>query len=378
MMNERSELTKASRVVVKIGTRVVAEPEGGLNHDFLDQFARQIAELEQQIVVVTSGAVHLGRRALPLRRVDSVSRRQAAAAVGQPELMRHYIEALAQYELVGAQILLTTEDMSDRSRYVRISNTVHALLEEGVVPIINENDTISVEGVTFGENDKLAGMVAAIVRPDLLIFLSDQKGLCTADPRDDPQAQLVRVVRWGDNAMQYATTGGGDESLGGMYKKVLAARGALGTGIAVVIADGHEHDVLRRILDGEELGTLFVPKREEEEEPAMPARKLWIATVVEPAGEIVVDAGARRALLDKDGSSLLPVGIVAVEGRFEAGDLVRVVTEDGQEFARGLVNYSAEEVKQIQGAHTRQIPKILGHVGDEEVIHRDNMVLSGD
>ncbi len=372
-MNERSELSKARRVVVKIGTRVVAEPEGGLNHHFLDQFARQIAELEQQIVVVTSGAVHLGRRALPLRRVDSVSRRQAAAAVGQPELMRHYIEALAKYGRIGAQILLTTEDMSDRSRYVRISNTVHALLEEGVVPIINENDTVSVEGVTFGENDKLAGMVAAIVRPDLLIFLSDQAGLFTADPRDDPEAQLVPVVQPGEDAMQYATTGGGDESLGGMYKKVLAARGAAGVGIPVVIADGREQDVLQRILDGEELGTLFVPS-----ERAMRARKQWIATAIEPAGEIVVDDGARRALTDKDGSSLLPVGIVAVEGRFEAGDLVRIVTEDGQEFARGLVNYSGEEVKQIQGAHTRQISKILGHVGDEEVIHRDNMVLSGD
>ena len=292
--------------------------------------------------------------------------------MGQPELMRHYIEALTQYGLVGAQILLTTEDMSDRSRYLRIRNTVEALLDEGVVPIINENDSVSVEGVTFGENDKLAAVVAATVRADLLVFLSDQVGLFTADPRQDPEAQLIPVVWPGDNIAQYTTGDGGEESRGGMKKKVEAAQMAVDCGIPVVIADGNEDNVLVGILAGKPVGTVFVARR------AMAGRKQWIATAIEPAGQIVVDTGARRALLDKDGSSLLPVGIVAVEGRFEAGDLVRVVTEDGEEFARGLVNYSAEEVKQIQGAHTRQIPKILGHVGDEEVIHRDNMVLSGD
>ncbi len=372
MMNERSELTKASRVVVKIGTRVVAEPEGGLNHEFLDQFARQIAELEPQIVVVTSGAVHLGRRALPLRHVDSVSLRQAAAAVGQPELMRHYAQTLADHGLVGAQILLTTEDMSDRSRYLRIRNTVEALLAEGVVPVINENDTVSVEGVTFEENDRLAAVVATTVQADLLIFLSDQPGLFTADPRVDSQAEFVPVVRPGDNISQYAGAAGGAESRGGMMKKIAAARTAMDCGIPVVIADGGEDDVLLRILAGEGLGTLFVAR-----EP-MAGRKQWIATVVEPAGEIVVDDGARRALVDKDGSSLLAVGIVAVDGNFQAGDVVTVVTAEGEEVARGLVNYSSEEVKQIQGAHSRQIPEILGHIGDEEVVHRDNMVLTAD
>ncbi len=372
MINQRSELTKAKRVVVKIGTRVVADPEGGLNHHFLDQFARQIAQLEQQIVVVTSGAVHLGRRALPLRRVDSVSRRQAAAAVGQPELMRHYIEALAEYELVGAQILLTTEDMSDRSRYLRIRNTVETLLEEGVVPVINENDSVSVEGVTFGENDRLAAVVAAGANADLLIFLSDQPGLFTADPRVDPEARFVPIVQPGEDVSAYAAEEGGGESRGGMIKKVEAAQMAVDCGIPVVVADGREDEVVVRILVGEEIGTLFLARG------PMTSRKSWIATAMAPAGEVVVDAGARRALLDKDGSSLLAVGIVEVRGEFQAGDLVAVVTADGREVARGLVNYSSEEVKQIQGAHSHRIPDILGHVGDEEVIHRDNMVLTGD
>ena len=372
-MNERSELTKAKRVVVKIGTRVVADPEGGLNHHFLDQFARQLAELEQQIVVVTSGAVHLGWQALSLERgADSVSRRQAAAAVGQPELMRHYIQALAEQGRVGAQILLTTEDMSNRSRYLRIRNTVETLLAEGVVPVINENDSVSVEGVTFGENDRLAAVVAAGVSADLLIFLSDQPGLFTADPRRDPQARFVAVVQPGDDVSEYAAGEGGGESRGGMIKKVEAAQTAVDCGIPVVIADGREDDVLVRILTGEEMGTLFLPRG------PMRSRKSWIATAMAPAGELVIDAGARRALLDKDGSSLLAVGIVEVRGDFQAGDLVAVVTADGEETARGLVNYSSEEVEQIKGAHSRQIPEILGHVGDEEVIHRDNMVLTAD
>ena len=372
-MDERAKLTEASRVVVKIGTRVVTESGAGLDDHFLDGLAGQIAELKPQIVVVTSGAVHLGQRALRARRrADSVSLRQAAAAVGQPQLMRHYAQALTVHGLTVAQILLTTDDMCDRRRYLRIRNTLETLLDEGLVPVVNENDTVSVEGVTFGENDRLAAVLAAAVRADLLIFLSDQAGLFTADPRQDPDAQLVPIVRPGEDMSPYAATAGGPESRGGMIKKIHAAQMAVDGGIPVVIADGRAVDVLLLILAGEEVGTLFVPKA------PMPGRKLWIATAIEPAGQIVVDEGARRALQHEDGSSLLPAGVIAVRGQFQAGDLVTVVTADEKEVARGLVNYSAAEVVRIQGTHSRQIPEILGHVGDEEVIHRDNMALTAD
>jgi len=371
----RNQITQAQLVVVKVGTRLITRGPGQLNQDFLAGLVSQIERLRQrgqELLVVTSGAIHLGSASLSRRGdEDGLSVRQAAAAVGQPALMQHYITALATEGLVGAQILLTTEDMQQRSRYLHIRNTLQVLLGQGVVPIINENDTVSVEGVTFGENDRLAAVVAAALRADLLVFLSDQPGLFTADPRHDASAEFVPVVMPGDQISHYANGSGGTESRGGMEKKLEAAQMVVDCGIPLVIADGEQEDVLIQILAGAEVGTLFVVRG------APASRKLWLATALEPSGLLVIDEGACRALRDRDGSSLLPVGIVEVEGSFQAGDLVQVVDEDGEEVARGLVNYSSEEAAAIQGHHSNEIEHILGHVGDDEVIHRDNLIVTG-
>ncbi len=371
----RNQITDAQLVVVKVGTRLITRGPGQLNREFLASLVSQIKRLNQsgqQVLVVTSGAIHLGSASLAQRGdEDGLSVRQAAAAVGQPALMQHYITALAAEGLVGAQILLTTEDMQQRSRYLHIRNTLQVLLAQGVVPIINENDTVSVEGVTFGENDRLAAVVAAALRADLLVFLSDQAGLFTADPRQSASAEFVPVVMPGDHISHYANGTGGAESRGGMEKKLEAAQMVVECGIPLIIADGEEEDVLIQILAGAEVGTLFVARG------APPSRKLWLATALEPSGVLVIDEGACEALRDRDGSSLLPVGVIKVKGSFQAGDLVQVVNPQNEEVARGLVNYSSDQVATIQGHHSDEIERILGHVGDDEVIHRDNLVVSG-
>jgi glutamate 5-kinase len=376
MTDARALLTTAHRVVVKIGTRVVTSAGPGLDGEFLDGLARQVARLQErdrEIVVVTSGAVHLGRRALGLKaRGEDISLRQAAAAVGQPELMRNYMEAFAAHRLLTAQLLLTRDDVEDRHRYVHLSNTLINLLRHHVVPIINENDSVSVEGVTFVENDLLAALVAAKTRADALVFLSDQDGLFDCNPNTNACARLIPVVQPEDDVSRFAEGAGGPESRGGMEKKCEAARLASNAGIPSIMANGHEPNVLLRILEGEPLGTLFIGG------DALPARKRWIASVARAAGEMVVDEGACKALSKPGGSSLLPAGIVAVHGAFQAGDVVRVVDTEGREVGRGLVNYSFSEVDTIRGHHTRDIVGLLGHVGHAEVVHRDNMVLSGD
>lgn len=371
----RNQITQAQLVVVKVGTRLITRGPGQLNQEFLASLVGQIKRLSQdgrQLLVITSGAIHLGSASLSRRgSEDGLSLRQAAAAIGQPALMQHYITALGAEGLVGAQILLTTEDMQQRSRYLHVRNTLQMLLAQGIVPIINENDTVSVEGVTFGENDRLAAVVAAALRTDLLVFLSDQPGLFTADPRRDAAAEFVPVVMPGDQISHYADGTGGTESRGGMEKKLEAAQMVVDCGIPLVIADGEQEDVLIRILAGAEVGTLFVARG------APPSRKLWLATALEPSGSLLIDKGACQALRDRDGSSLLPVGVVQVKGSFQAGDLVQVVDSQDEEVARGLVNYSSEQVAAIQGHHSDEIERILGHVGDDEVIHRDNLVVTG-
>jgi glutamate 5-kinase len=373
-MDERIRLCEARRVIIKIGTRVVTGPAGGFDAAFLSGLAAQVERLRadgRQVIIITSGAVHMGRRILKLtRRSGSVSLRQAAAAVGQPEIMHQYIEAFATRGIRVAQMLLTMDDMRDRRRYLHIRNTLEALLSMHVVPVLNENDSVSVESVTFGENDKLAAMVAASTLADLLIFLSDQPGLLTADPREDANAELVELVRPGDDVSRFAGASGGPESVGGMVRKIGAAAMAADCGVAAVIADGGEADVLLRIVSGQQVGTLFAPGAQAQ------ARKLWMATATEPSGALVVDAGARVALTQADGASLLPRGITEVIGEFEAGEIVRILGPDGGEFARGQTHYSAAEVRQIQGAHSSQISPLLGHPGQPEVVHRDYMVLT--
>ncbi|MCX7599001.1 MAG: glutamate 5-kinase [Armatimonadetes bacterium] len=369
----RDQLAKARRIVVKVGTRIVAAREGGVNRAFLNDLAGQVAQLRQrgvETVLVTSGAVHLGRRALAHVGRGSVSARQAMAAIGQPELMLHYAEAFAPHGLIPAQLLLTAEDMTHRERYLNVRNTLETLLRQGAVPVINENDSVSIEGITFGENDRLAALVAIKVRADALVFLSDQPGLLTGDPRQDANARLVPAVLPGQDLSGCAGGTGGTESAGGMSAKLEAARMAAECGIVVVIGDGREPGVVVRLLDGERLGTVFVPG------PPMEARKAWLATTAEPSGELVVDEGAKRALLAEDGASLLPVGVREVRGDFSRGDVVIVRGPEGEELARGLVSYSAEELRRIAGHRTRDVERILGRRGDDEAVHRDNMVVT--
>jgi glutamate 5-kinase len=374
----RRRLTQARSVVIKIGTRVIAAEDAGLNREFLDGLAAQVSALRERgvvVVIVTSGAVHLGRRALAHRGRASVSARQAMAAVGQPELMRNYSEAFGARNLIVAQLLLTAADMvetRERERYLSVRNTIDSLLHDGVVPVINENDSVSIEGVTatFGENDRLAALVAIAFRAEALILLSDQPGLFDRDPRSHGEARLIPAVLPGQDLPLCAGDAGGPESAGGMAAKLDSALMAARCGIPVVIARGHEPDVVLRILGGEEVGTVFVAG------PRMAAWDAYLSSTAEPRGEVLVDDGAARALLDPDGASLLPVGVREVKGDFERGDLVTIHDLTGREIARGLVNYSADELRRIAGHRTRDIERILGRRGDDEAVHRDNMAVT--
>lgn len=374
-MNVETEATRPRRIVVKVGTRLVVDPDGQVRHDFLSRMARELRGLMDQgveVLLVTSGAVGIGRRMIfpPGRRLRP-SERPSAAAVGQPLLMRYWAEALTNVDIASAQVLLTQDDVVDRGRCMRLRDTLEDLLSWGVLPILNENDSISVESVTFGENDLMAAMVAVAITPaELLVMLSDQEGLFTADPRSDAAARLICQVQPHEDVAQFASGAGGPESLGGMSAKIEAARRATDCGIRVVIADGNAEGVLARAVRGETIGTCLLAR------PRMPSRKAWLAVHLMPRGVLVVDDGAREALRQSDGASLLPSGIVAVTGHFHEGDLVTVQDRAGKEIARGLANYSAAEVARIMGHHSSEIEQVLGRAGASEVIHRDDMVVS--
>ncbi|MFQ5809566.1 MAG: glutamate 5-kinase [Armatimonadota bacterium] len=375
MAQRRQHLADAKRVTVKLGTRVVLDDAGDIDEARLAELVRETAELKaggRDVLIVTSGAVGCGLGLLGMpRRVDDVSKRQAAAAVGQSALMRAYDRLFSQHGQHVAQVLLTPGDIADRERYLHIRNTIIALLEAGAVPIINENDTVSVAGVTFGENDKLAALVAGATGADVLIFLSPQDALYTADPATDPSAERIPEVEPGDaDVMAVAGESGDDATRGGMLAKFQAARTAVAVGIAAVIAGGDEPRVLHRILEGEDIGTFFVPAA------TVSSRKSWIASALTPGGRIIVDEGAKAALLHADGASLLPSGVLDAVGSFRAGDLVVIVDAAGDEIGRGLVNYSAEEADRIKGVQSHQIKAILGHSAHDEVVHRDNLVIS--
>ncbi len=371
----REHLAGARRVTIKLGTRVVLNDAGDLDAEHLPALVQQVAELKDsgvEVLIVTSGAVGCGLPILGMsRRVDDVSKRQAAAAVGQSALMHEYDRLFSQHSLRVAQVLLTPDDIAHRERYLYIRNTIIALLEAGAIPIINENDTVSVAGVTFGENDKLAALVAAATGADALVFFSQQDAMYTADPAADPSAQRIPTVEAGDTeVMALAGDATDGATRGGMLAKFQAARTAVAVGIPCVIAGGREPNILHRILRGEDVGTFFVPTA------SVSSRKSWIASALTPEGRIIVDDGAKAALVQPDGASLLPSGIVDIVGRFRAGALVIVADAAGNEIGRGLVNYSAEEADRIKGVQTRQIKAILGHSGHDEVLHRDNLVIS--
>jgi glutamate 5-kinase len=372
--HKQALVARARRVVVKIGSNVLAG-DGGLREERLRALAGDIAALVaggRQVVVVTSGAVAAG--AARLGRVGGargIEWRQAAAALGQIGLMAAYERAFAAHERQVAQVLLTHADLANRRRYLNARHTLRALLDLGVVPIVNENDTVAVEELKFGDNDNLSALTAALVEADLLVILSDVDGVHTRDPRLAADAAPVRVSRADDPALASAAgpaiTGVGT---GGMASKLAAAQKAAAAGIPTTIADGTRDGVLAAVFDvASECGTLLVAEGD-----ALARRKHWIAYTLKPSGSLHLDAGAERALA-KGGRSLLPSGVRGVEGSFGIGDCVRCVGPDGREFARGLVNYTAAEVERIKGVHTREIEQLLGYKGSDEVIHRDDLTL---
>jgi glutamate 5-kinase len=365
-------LRRVKRVVIKVGSNVLAGPTG-LRRPRVRALATEIAALVaagREVIVVTSGAVAAGAARLGPRHAR-LEWRQAAAAVGQPSVMAAWERAFAAHDRQVAQVLLTHADLSDRRRYLNARHTLRTLLALGVVPIVNENDTVAVEELKFGDNDNLSALTAALIEADLLIVLTDVGGLHTRDPRVDPGATLVPVVR-ADDALVTRAAGParGGVGTGGMASKLAAARKAAAAGIPTVIADGTRKQILAAVFDpAVETGTLVLADGD-----PLGRRKHWIAYTLKPAGTLRLDAGAERAVV-QGGRSLLPSGVREVEGSFGVGDCVRLVGPDGGECARGLVSYGAAELARIKGAHTRDIEGLLGYKGSDEVIHRDDLVV---
>lgn len=367
-------VASASRIVVKVGSSLVTNEGRGLDHAAVARWAEEIAALRaggKEIVLVSSGAIAEGMLRLGWSaRPKAVHALQAAAAVGQMGLVQAYESAFAKFGLHTAQVLLTHEDLADRRRYLNARTTLRTLLALGVIPIINENDTVTTEEIMVGDNDTLGALVTNLIEADVLVLLTDQVGLFTADPRNDPTATLIREARAGDPSLE-AMAGGAGTAIGkgGMLTKVLAAKRAARSGAATVIACGREARVLSRLARGEAIGTELVA-----EIRTLAARKQWLADHLQLAGRLLLDAGAVRALV-REGKSLLPIGVTGVEGGFQRGAVVGCFAPDGCEIARGLVNYGAGETSRILRKPSAEIESILGYVDEPELIHRDNLVL---
>ena len=364
------------RIVVKVGTNVLTAGTDRLDLEVMAALVGQVARLHKEgaaVLVVTSGAIAAGRHRLGVSRDRrGMPFRQMLAAVGQSDLMQAYQELFASHEITVAQTLLTRRDLADRQGYLNARNTLLGLLELGVAPIINENDVVAVEeieGARIGDNDNLSALVANLVDADLLVLLTDQAGLYTADPRRDANAHLIPRVERIDAEIERLAGGTRGRGVGGMATKLQAARLALAGGTPVVIADGREREVLIRLAWGEELGTFFPSSVDR-----MESRKRWMVAGLSLKGRIAVDAGASRALREQ-GRSLLPAGVSDVEGEFERGDAVAITDDDGRRIACGIANYSAQEILRIRGVRSDRIEGVLGHHYGGEVVHRDNLVL---
>ncbi|TMH61537.1 MAG: glutamate 5-kinase [Betaproteobacteria bacterium] len=371
-----SIVARARRLVIKLGSTLVTNDGRGIDHAAVGRWAEEIAALKRsgrEVVLVSSGAIVEGMQRLGwTKRPAAIHALQAAAAVGQMGLVQAYEAAFSRFGLHTAQILLTHEDLADRRRYLNARSTLLTLLTLGVIPVINENDTVTTDEIRLGDNDTLGALVTNLIEADALVLLTDQDGLHSADPRKEPTATLVRQARAGDPALE-AMAGGAGSALGrgGMLTKVLAAKRAARSGASTVIANGREERVLGRLAAGEVIGTELVA-----ETSTLAARKQWLADHVRLAGRLSLDAGAVRALA-RDGKSLLPIGVVACEGQFERGEVVACCDPDGREIARGLANYSAAETQRILRKPSSEIEAILGYVDEPELIHRDNLVLLG-
>ncbi len=376
-LEERKEyLADCRRIVVKVGSSSLTHPTGKLNLSQIERLVRQLADLHHQgkeLVLVSSGAIGAGMGKLGLKsRPKTIPEKQALAAVGQGILLHMYEKMFAEYGQTVAQVLLTREDVADRRRFLNARNALMTLLGYGAIPIINENDTVAVEEIKFGENDTLSALVASLVDADLLILLTDIDGLYTANPKEDPSAQLICEVEEITPEVEKLAGGAGSAlGTGGMATKLSAGKIATNSGVGMIIADGSRPNVLLEALSGEPVGTFFTPR-----EYRLQCRKRWIAFGTPVQGKIFVDDGAKRAIEHK-GKSLLSSGITGVEGSFDLGNVVSITNSLGEEFARGIVNYGSREIEQIKGAHSKDIEKILGHKDYDEVIHRDNLVLCG-
>jgi len=365
-VTERKSLGAVRRVVIKIGSRLLAEAPASRPATIADQ----VFELRRrglEVVIVSSGAIALGMRRLKLaQRPTEMPALQAAAAVGQSQLMQHWEHAFGAHEIEIGQVLLTHDDLGDRGRFLSARLTLRALLDHGCVPIINENDTVATEEIKFGDNDQLAALVCNLVSADLLVMLTDVEGVRDASGVRIP---IVRDIEREAAPVAGTSTSGGVGS-GGMASKVGSARIVTRTGMPAVVASGREPDVIVRVLAGDDVGTLFVPAAGGQ----LSSRKHWIAFGSKPGGRLTVDEGAMRALRES-GRSLLPAGIVAVDGDFALGDTVSIVSRDGTEIARGLVAYTADDLRKIQGLQSAGIEARLGYKGIDEAIHRDDLVI---
>lgn len=370
-----SVLKNAHRVVVKVGSALVTNDGRGLDFEAIARWATQIAALQKagkEVLLVSSGAIaegvlRLGWKSRPKRLFEL----QAAAAVGQMGLVQAYETRFAGHGIKTAQILLTHADLADRERYLNARNTLIEILRLGCVPIINENDTVVTDEIKVGDNDTLGALVTNLVEADAFVILTDQKGLYTADPRKDPTAEFVAQAVAGDPALEKMAGGAASTlSKGGMITKILAAKRAARSGAATIIALGREKDVLIRLSQGEAIGTELSPRR-----APMHARSQWLADHLRCEGRVILDAGAAAALLKRK-TSLLPVGVKAVEGDFVRGDVVACTDEKGVEIARGLANYASSEIRMIKGKHTEEIEGVLGYCAQPEFIHRDNLVMT--
>jgi glutamate 5-kinase len=373
-MSKHKDNTGSRRWVVKIGSSLITNNGTGLDRAAIETWVRQLVELQQtgiEVVLVSSGAVAEGVARLGLKkRPREIHLQQAAAAVGQMGLIQTYETSFQKYGVHTAQVLLTHDDLSNRRRYLNARSTLSGLVSMRVVPVINENDTVATAELCFGDNDTLGALVANLIAADTLVILTDQKGLHEVDPRTNADAPLISEAMAEDSRLMVMAGGGGVLGRGGMITKVTAARLAARSGARTIIANGREPDVLVRLAKGESIGTRLLPEKQ-----PVAARKQWLAGQLKAKGQLVIDDGAVKVLRES-GRSLLPVGVIAVNGNFDRGEVVVCVDQRGQEIARGLVNYDSREASQLVRQPSSNIESILGYVGDAEMIHRDNLVIS--
>ena len=371
----QSVTSSARRIVIKVGSSLVTNEGRGLDEAAIGEWCRQMAELVRQgreVIMVSSGAIAEGMKRLGwLQRPQEIHELQAAAAVGQMGLAQMYETQLRHHGLGSAQVLLTHADLADRERYLNARSTLLTLLAHGVLPVINENDTVVNDEIKFGDNDTLGALVANLVEADLLVILTDQKGLYSADPRKDPDARFIESARAGDPQLESMAGGAGSSiGKGGMITKILAAKRASGSGASTVIAWGREPDALLRLMAGESLGTLLVAQTAK-----MQARKQWMADHLQLRGSVTIDQGAVHKLVT-EGKSLLPIGMVGVQGEFSRGEVISIRDPQGTEIARGLANYAAAEARLLCKKPSSDFQALLGYTAEPEMVHRDNLVLN--